>query len=82
MGSPFKNIADAIFLRNHVIQLFESADVETDPKRKAAQLMFVLIGGGTIRSTWSCAANLTEFPGQTIQKLYSPRQRLKIFASR
>lgn len=44
----FKNLGDAIYLRNHVIQLFERADVETDPQRKAALLTFVIVGGGLV----------------------------------
>ena len=30
----FKTLADALLLRNHVIERFERADVETDPQRK------------------------------------------------
>jgi NADH:ubiquinone reductase (H+-translocating) len=44
----FKNLGDAIYLRNHVIQLFERADIETDPQRKASQLTFVIVGGGLV----------------------------------
>ena len=41
----FKTLADALPLRNHVIERFERADVETDPRRKAQLLTFVVIGG-------------------------------------
>lgn len=44
----FKTLGDAIYLRNHVIRLFEWADVEADPKRKQAQLTFVIVGGGLV----------------------------------
>jgi NADH dehydrogenase len=44
----FKTLADAILLRNHVIERFERADVETDPARKGRQLTFVVIGGGLV----------------------------------
>jgi NADH dehydrogenase len=44
----FKTLADAILLRNHVIERFERADVETDPERKRRQLTFVIIGGGLV----------------------------------
>ncbi len=44
----FKTLADAITLRNKIIQLFEQADVETDPQRKKALLTFVIIGGGFV----------------------------------
>ena len=44
----FKTLADALLLRNHVIERFERADVETDPQRKAQLLTFVVIGGGLV----------------------------------
>jgi NADH dehydrogenase len=44
----FKTLADAFLLRNHVIERFERADVETDPQRKRRQLTFALIGGGLV----------------------------------
>ena len=44
----FKTLGDAIFLRNHVIKLFEWADVEKDPDRKRAQLTIVIVGGGLV----------------------------------
>src|SRR5579883_527187 len=44
----FKTPADALLLRNHVIGRFERADAETDPRRKAQLLTFVVIGGGLV----------------------------------
>ena len=44
----FKTLADALLLRNYVIERFERADVETDPQRKAQLLTFVIIGGGLV----------------------------------
>ena len=44
----FKTLADALLLRNHVIERFERADVETDPERKRRLLTFVIIGGGLV----------------------------------
>src|SRR3954447_12025137 len=44
----FKTLADALLLRNHVIERFERADLETDPARKRRQLTFVVIGGGLV----------------------------------
>src|SRR2546423_7148366 len=44
----FKTRADALLLRNHVIERFERADVETDPQRKRRQLTFAIIGGGLV----------------------------------
>jgi NADH dehydrogenase len=44
----FKTLADAFLLRNHMIERFERADVEQDPKRKRRMLSFVVIGGGLV----------------------------------
>ena len=44
----FKTLADAFLLRNHIIERFERADVETDPGRKRRQLTFVIVGGGLV----------------------------------
>ena len=44
----FKTLADALLLRNHMIERFERADVEPDPERKRGQLKFVIIGGGLV----------------------------------
>src|SRR6266478_2180964 len=44
----FKTLADALLLRNYVIERFERADVETDPERKRRQLTFAVIGGGLV----------------------------------
>ena len=44
----FKTLADALLLRNHVIERFERADVELDPDRKRRQLTFAIIGGGLV----------------------------------
>jgi NADH dehydrogenase len=44
----FKNLADALLLRNHVIERFERADVEANLDRKRRQLTFVIIGGGLV----------------------------------
>jgi NADH dehydrogenase len=44
----FKTLADALLLRNHVIERFERADAERDPGRKRRQLTFVVIGGGLV----------------------------------
>jgi NADH:ubiquinone reductase (H+-translocating) len=44
----FKTLADALLLRNYVIERFERADVESDSQRKAQLLTFVVIGGGLV----------------------------------
>ena len=42
----FKSLLDAIRIRNHVIEMFERADRESDPYRRRALLTFVIAGGG------------------------------------
>jgi NADH:ubiquinone reductase (H+-translocating) len=44
----FKTLADAFLLRNHIIESFERADVEPDPRRRRRLLTFVVIGGGLV----------------------------------
>src|SRR3954463_13068111 len=44
----FKTLADALLLRNHIIERFERADAEPDSARKRRQLTFVIIGGGLV----------------------------------
>lgn len=44
----FKTLADALLLRNHVIERFERADAETDPARRRRQLTFAVVGGGLV----------------------------------
>jgi NADH dehydrogenase len=44
----FKTLADALLLRNYVIERFERADVEPDPARKRRHLTFVVVGGGLV----------------------------------
>jgi NADH dehydrogenase len=44
----FKTLADALLLRNHIIERFERADVERDPVYKRRHLTFVIIGGGLV----------------------------------
>jgi NADH dehydrogenase len=42
----FKSLLDAIHIRNHVIEMFERADRETDPHRRQVLVTFVIAGGG------------------------------------
>ena len=42
----FKSLADAIRIRNHVIDLFERADGEPDAEVRGPMLTFVVAGGG------------------------------------
>ena len=45
-GLGFKDLADAIQLRNHVLRRLEAADVEHDAAERARQLTFVFVGAG------------------------------------
>jgi NADH dehydrogenase len=42
----FKNLFDAIRIRNHVVAMFEAADVEQDSEVRKRMLTFVVAGGG------------------------------------
>ena len=42
----FKDLADAISLRNHVLRQLEAAMAATDPTRAEAHLTFVFVGAG------------------------------------
>src|SRR6201993_4229799 len=43
---PFRTLADAIALRNHLIHVLEEADVEEDPELRKKLMTFVVGGGG------------------------------------
>lgn len=43
---PLKNLADAMVLRSHVIDMFERADLEQDPGLRKRLLTFAVVGGG------------------------------------
>jgi NADH dehydrogenase len=46
LAFDFKSLIDAIRIRNHVIEMFERADRETDPQARKPLLTFVIAGGG------------------------------------
>ena len=57
---PFKNLADAVHLRNHVIRALEEAAIEDDdPVLRRQLLTFVIAGGGF--SGVEVAAELNDF---------------------
>jgi NADH dehydrogenase len=45
-GLSFKSLADAIHLRNHVLQELEAADATTDDEERERRLTFVFVGAG------------------------------------
>jgi NADH dehydrogenase len=46
LAFDFKTLLDAIRIRNHVIEMFERADRETDASVRSQLLTFVIAGGG------------------------------------
>jgi NADH dehydrogenase len=67
----FKTLADALILRDHMIERFERADVETDAARKRFLLTFVVIGGGLVGS--ELFGEMTAFADEIVR--YYPRVR-------
>jgi NADH dehydrogenase len=45
---PFKDVEDALALRSRVIDAFERASIERDPRRREQILRFVVVGGGLV----------------------------------
>jgi NADH:ubiquinone reductase (H+-translocating) len=56
---PFKTLADAVRIRNHVINVLEQSSVERDPDLRRTMLTFVVAGGGF--SGTEVAAALNDF---------------------
>ena len=61
----FKTVADAIVLRNHLIERFERADVETDQDRKRELLTVVVIGAGLVGT--ELTGELTAFVDEIVR---------------
>jgi NADH dehydrogenase len=74
-GSPaaftFKTMADALLLRNHVIEQFERADAASDPALRSRSLTLVVIGGGLVGV--ELLGELTAFAVDVLR--YYPRLR-------
>jgi NADH dehydrogenase len=68
----FKSLADAIWLRNHVIETLETANATEDPSRREALLTYVFVGGGY--SGLEALAELQDFAADAIERY--PRARL------
>ena len=69
----FKTLADAIWLRNHVIQCLELADATDDPALREELLTFVFVGGGY--AGLEALAELQDFAAEAMQ--FYPRARLE-----
>jgi NADH:ubiquinone reductase (H+-translocating) len=61
----FKSLADAIWLRNHVIQSMEVADTCDDPEVRQELLTFVFVGGGY--AGLEALAELQDFAAEAIE---------------
>lgn len=70
-AQPMKTLSDAMALRNHVIDLFEHADMEADPAVLRSMLTFVVAGGGFAGA--ETAAELHDF-AETARRFYSSIQ--------
>jgi NADH dehydrogenase len=68
----FKSLADAIWLRNHVIQSLEMADATDSPERREELLTFVVVGGGY--AGLEALAEVQDFAADAIQ--HYPTARL------
>jgi NADH dehydrogenase len=68
----FKSLADAIWLRNHVIETLEAANATDDPARREELLTYVFVGGGY--AGLEALAELQDFAADAIESY--PRARL------
>ncbi len=65
---PFKTIADAMWLRARVVELFEMAEQATTEERRRQLLSFVIVGGGV--TGVEVAAELVEMTHETLLPKY------------
>ncbi len=68
----FKSLADAIYLRNHVVETLEEANATDDPGRREELLTYVFVGGGY--AGLEALAELQDFAADAIESY--PRARL------
>lgn len=68
----FKSLADAIWLRNHVIETLEAANATEDPARREELLTYVFVGGGY--AGLEALAELQDFAADAMECY--PRARL------
>jgi NADH:quinone reductase (non-electrogenic) len=68
----FKSLADAIYLRNHVVEALEEANATEDPRRREELLTFVFVGGGY--AGLEALAELQDFAADAMDSY--PRARL------
>jgi NADH:ubiquinone reductase (H+-translocating) len=68
----FKGLADAIWLRNHVVETLEEANATEDPARRDKLLTYVFVGGGY--AGLEALAELQDFAADAMENY--PRARL------
>ncbi|MGH2981392.1 MAG: NAD(P)/FAD-dependent oxidoreductase [Solirubrobacterales bacterium] len=68
----FKSLADAIWLRNHVVETLEQANDTEDPARREELLTYVFVGGGY--AGLEALAELQDFASDAMERY--PRARL------
>ena len=68
----FKSLADAIWLRNHVVESLEQANDTEDPARRDELLTYVFVGGGY--AGLEALAELQDFAADAMERY--PRARL------
>jgi NADH dehydrogenase len=71
-GIGFKSLADAIWLRNHVVATLEAANATEDPARREQMLTYVFVGGGY--AGLEALAELQDFAADAMD--FYPRARL------
>jgi NADH dehydrogenase len=65
---PVKWLADAEALKRHVLDVFESAAIETDIARRREQLTFVIVGAGPVGV--ELASSLRDLMDHTLRRIY------------
>ncbi len=74
---PFKTLADAVRIRNHLIHVLEQSSVIRDPDVRRAMLTFVVAGGGF--SGTEVAAALNDFVRRAVRDYPSiPQEDVRI----
>jgi NADH dehydrogenase len=69
----FKSLADAIWLRNHLVETLEAANASEDPERRQELLTYVFVGGGY--AGLEALAELQDFAADAMDSY--PRARLQ-----
>jgi len=65
---PVKWLSDAEALKRHVLDIFESAAIETDIARRHEQLTFIIVGAGPVGV--ELASSLRDLMDHTLRRIY------------